>query len=259
MKVPIRMIGIVTVILWIFLIFFTASAAYSVTYLHFEFKDPQIETTLNKRVILTLPIDILNKGYYNIGSFNVTTRVSDAEGSIISQGSTLVRVIRKGESVTILHNVTLNIDDLLRKDQSYLFNDTLLGVAESIGLRIAEIIPVEASANLSIPWGAPIYNLTVEQPLYMVLNLTHLQVTIPISFENHSFFNISGQLQLKMLNEAKLTIGSNETTIEVAQHSHYKEHIQFDVLTSSMISKGYFEIYVSTPLFNYGPQVTTYG
>lgn len=259
MNVPIRAIGIATTIFWAILMLFSVSVAYSVKDLQFGFGEPQIGTTQNNEVLISLPINVTNNGYYNVGSFNVTSVALDKNGLIVARGSTFASVIEKEQQVTFLHNLTLDMDSLLQHDQDYLFNDTQLNVDERVSMELAELIPVEASSNFSIPWGAPLHNFMLGQPEYLTFNLTQIQVAVPLSFENHASFDLSGDVRIRIYNNAGSLIGSNDTAISVPQNSHYKGSIEFWVTTSAISSSGHVEIELQTPFFSYGPQEIAYG
>ena len=92
MRIPIRIIGIVTTFLWIFLIVFFASAVYSAKYLQFDFGEPQTSVTSYDKILFSLPITVTNKGYYNVGAFNLTTKVLD-KSNVVAQNSTFISII----------------------------------------------------------------------------------------------------------------------------------------------------------------------
>ncbi len=258
MKIPIRMISIATTFFWFFLIVFYVSAVYSMKDVQFDFEEPQTMLTSRNQMLFCLPIKIDNKGYYNIGSFNVTTKISDKEGFPITQASTFIPVIERGRQTTVTHNVTINIDDLFQNSQDYLFNDMELEVHETVGMKLAEVIPIQASTNFSMPWGAPLYNFTLGEIEYVICNLTHVTVTIPISFENHAFFNLTGSLRMCMYNSTSVLVGEGQTRIEVPQNTFYQEHVELTVPSMGITEDGYFEMYFSTPFFNSGPTVISY-
>jgi hypothetical protein len=259
MKIPIRMLGIATTFFWIFLIAFFGSAVYSLTDVHFDFGEPSISANPNNEIVFSLPITIENKGFYNIGFFNVSTEILDKEGFVITRGFTSIPVIRKGENVTATHNMTIDINNLLQSDQNYLFNDTELKIREEVSMKMAEAIPVQASTNLSVPWGAPLYNFTLGKPEYTAFNLTHFRVTVPISFDNHALFDITGNIQVRMYNNAGLLVADGQTAIEVLQHSPYNGYVEFYSQIADMTDNGRFEVYFLNPFFNYGPLVIPYG
>ena len=243
--------GIATTFLWIFLAAFFVSAVYSVKDLHFDFGEPQMSLTADNKIIFSLPITITNNGFYNIGDFNITTEISDEEGFFIANATTFIPVIEKGDAVTAAHNMTINFTDLLENNQNCLFNDTELKIYAVVSMKIAEMIPVQASTNLSMPWGAPLYNFTLGKPEYATVNLTHCQVVLPISFENHAFFDVAGNIQIRMYNSASMLIGGGQTAIEAPQHSSYNGFVEFYVQTSGITPTGVFEVNIQTSLFSY--------
>jgi hypothetical protein len=253
------MIGIATTIFWIFLILFTITAAYSVKDIQFHFGDPQTSMNAHNQVVFSMPISIVNRGYYDVGHFNVTSRIASEDGSEITRGSTFIPVIRKDELVTAYHNLTLDINDLLENDANYLFNDTDLRIYEAVGLWLAQVIPVQASTNFTIQWGAPLYNFMVGEPQFTVYNMTHSRATVPISFENHAFFDLTGTIQVRMFS-GNMQVGEGQTDIKTPQNSRYDGNIDLYFNTTLVdMSSVRFEVYFLSPFFNYGPWVTPYG
>jgi len=253
------MIDIATTFFWIFLIAFFISAVYSVKDVHFNFGQPQIEVTSDNKIIFSQPMSITNMGFYNIGSFNISTEVVDKEGFTITRGSTFTPVINKNDTVTITHNMTIDVNDLLQRDKNYLFNDTELKIYETVGLSIAEVIPVQGSTNFSMPWGAPLYNFTLGKAEYTAYNLTHVKVVVPISFENHAFFDLVGKIQIQMYNSINIVVGEGQTNIEAHHNSPYNGHLELYISMGGITASGHFEVYFLTTFFNYGLLVIPYG
>jgi hypothetical protein len=259
MRIPIRTIGIATTVFWIFLIAFFVSAAYSARDIQFNFGDPQTGMNADNELFFSLPITIINKGFYNIGNFNVTSRIADRDGLEITHGSTLIPIIRRDEEIRAFHNVTLDVNDLLQRDQNYLFKDGEIRIHETVDLKLAEIIPVQAEANSTVPWGAPLYNFVIGEPQYLAYNTTHFKATVSISFENHAFFDLTGSIQLQMYNNANRHTGYGETAFVAPQHARCDGAVEFYVPISGVTSSGRFEAYVFSPLFSCGPWVIPYG
>jgi hypothetical protein len=253
------MIGIATTFFWIFLIAFFVSAVYSVKDLHFDFGEPQVSVNADNEVVFSLPVSITNRGFYNIGSFNISTEISDKEGFAITRGSTFIPVIKKNDAVTVTHNMTLDVNDLLQRDQNYLFNDSELKIYEALSMRIADAIPVQASTNFSMPWGAPLYNFSLGEPAYVRYNSTHFRVTVLISFDNHAFFDLVGDMRIRMYNSTGVRVGKVRTSLEAYANSHYSGFVEFYVSMAGTTSTGRFEVDFSTSTFEYGPLVIPYG
>lgn len=259
MRIPIRMIGLATTFFWIFLIAFFVSAVYSVKDVRFDFGEPKMDVTSGNKVVFSLPVSIANSGFYNIGSFNISTQVADKEGFTIMCESTFIPVINKNDLVTITHNMTIDVNDLLEQDQNYLFNDTELKIYEALSMRIADVIPVQASTNFSVHWGAPLYNFSLGEPAYAPYNSTHFMVTVPISFDNHAFFDLVGDMRIRMYNSTDARVGRGRTSLEAYGNSPYNEFIEFYVSMTGTTPTGRFEVYFSTSIFDYGPLVIPYG
>ena len=259
MRIPIRMIGLATTFFWIFLIAFAVTAVYSLKDVQFDFGEPQTGTTADNRLSFSMPITIFNRGFYDIGHFNVTSQIIRGDGAIVASGTTLVPVIRKGEQITTSHMVTVSTNDLLQNDRDYLFNDAELRIYESVGMSVAEMIPVQASTNFSMPWGAPLYGFALGAPEYSAYNATHLRVVVPVSFENHSFFDLTGTVQLRMFSSAGAFMGDGQTAVETRQTSSYSGNVEFYVGASGLTGSGSFEVSFLSPIFNYGPWVIPYG
>ena len=172
---------------------------------------------------------------------------------IISQGFSVIPLIKKDENTTINHNITLDFYNLPNKEE-YLFQDSELKIFESISMRIAEVIPIKASMNHSMPWGAPLHNFSLGEAEYVAHNQTHLKVNIPMTFENHAFFDLNGSVQTYAYNNDTLC-GEGLTILEVEQNSNYQGTLELYILTNEINEDVQFEVYLQTSLFNYGPLV----
>lgn len=258
MQIPIRMIGIVTTFFWIFLVAFFVSAAYSVKDLHFDFGEPEINIAADNNIVFSVPITIINKGFYSLRNFNLTTQILD-DDFIIAHGTSFIPAIKKDYVTNITHKVTIDFNKLLQHDENFLFNDTKLEIYEMVDMRIAEIIPIQASTNYSMPWGAPFHNFVLGKTQFLAANSTHVQVNLPISFENHAFFNVVGKIKVKMYNNASLLLGEGQAPMDVPQQSFYDSLVKFYVSRSEITHNGHFSVSIFTSLFSYENWVVPYG
>jgi hypothetical protein len=252
MNVTIRMLGIATSIFWIILFAFIGSAAYSMKDLSFGIGEPQFTTPSSGDLTITLPFYIDNEGYYSLKSFNLTTIFSDSEGYEVSRASTLVGVIPQDQNTTILHNFTL--------PNHYLFDNANLNCEVIAGLNFAEIVPAQLATNLTFPWSAPLSGFELGQPQFKRVDSSHSEAEVPISFENHSAFDLSGTLRIKLFDEHGTFLGETQMTINLAESPSYSDILDFSVpAISNTYLKGYFEVYFSSSTFDYGPMVIPFG
>lgn len=263
MNVPIRIIGIATLFFWVILIAFIASAAYSAKDLNSYFGEPQFTVTSNHELLFSLPLHVDNRGYYSLESLNITTVLSDAEGSEISRASTFVPTIRQGQSITIRNNVTLSMDSLLKTGDQYLFNDDNFTASVTAGLNFAGLIPAQLSTNITRRWGAPFHDFTLGQPSIEPFNLTHGRVVVPLSFENHAAFNLDGNIRTELYDSENSLLGESQTAVNVPQSSSYAGGLHFyiplNLVSPSAARSGHLDVYFSTSFFEYGPVVIPYG
>ncbi len=263
MNVPIRMLGIATSIIWVFLIAFIVLAAYSAKDLSVDFGEPEYTVTPNGELDLALPLYVDNRGYYSLKNFYLSTVFTDAEGAEISRSETIVPFIPHGENITILHNISIDPISLLEKDEQYLFNDNDLNVSFTAGLNFAELLPAEISANFTFPWGAPFYNFAVGEPAFEAVDLTHIRASAPMTFENHAMFDLAANIRVELYDSEDSLLSESQTALYVPQYSAYEGDIEFSVsLTASFLStveSGHFDVYFDMGVAQYGPLVIPYG
>lgn len=263
MKVPIRMISVATSFLWVLLIIFSVSAIYSMKDIRLDLGKPETTITPANELLYNFPIGIVNNGYYDLDDFNISTEILDVQKSVMAQGFTFIPVIRKGEAFNTTHQMRINLTDMLQTHQDLIFNDTELQVNATVSMKAAELIPLQVSANLTMPWGAPLYNLTFGTPEFTVQidpnSTNYYRVAIPITFDNHAFFDLTGTVQLNMYNNRNIPTGTGKIVLKALQHSSYQADIELDVPVAGTTKNGHLEVLFSISFFNYGPLVIPYG
>jgi hypothetical protein len=256
------MLGIATVIFWILLAAFIASAAYSLKDLHFGAGEPQFTTTSSHGLALTLPLFIDNEGYYSLKGFNLTTIFSDGEGLEISRASSFYASIPQGENVSILHNVTVGLDGLAERASQYLFEDANLTCQVSAGLNFAEIIPTQLSVSVTFPWGAPLYHFSLGEPQLSWSNPYYLAAKVPLTFENHATFDLDGNVTVKLFDGQDTLLAESQAAINATKNTRYKGDLNISVPASAASAGnliGHYKVYFSTTMFEYVPVVIPYG
>jgi len=257
MKQAIRALTIATLILWILLIVFAITAVYSVMNLDIDFGETQFFPS-NEDVVLSLPFFFNNSGYYDISELNVTTRVTDYNGTLLALSETFVPLVASGSNVETVHNISIDLNDLFMEYTEILFNDSSFELDAFIALNFAHAIPVQMSINMTIPWGAPLSNLSIGEIFVLSDNRT---VVIPVSFENHSYFDIVGTMQLEVYNDVDELVTSGQTDLDVPSYYGYNEPVEAyssleDVL--KLTESGKVHLVFEFPMFT-AEQWITYG
>ena len=259
MRYAARALGWATKILWILIIVFSATAVYSVMNIRMSLGQPQIFPS-SGFIVVSVPLFVNNTGLYDLSELNMTVAVMDYNGSLVSTSATFVPSIPRGSSIETAHNVSMSLDDITSKLLDYLFNDTVFNVDLSAKLNFARAIPFQASMNMTIPWGAPLYNFSIGQISYNYLNLTHQELIIPISFENHSpYFGVDGFMQVKIYNDNDELLGFTVSDLNVPSHSSYNSQVEIVVDVSKITGSGEVRFYFEISGLSFGPVVMPYG
>jgi len=215
MKPAIRALGIATIVIWIFLIVFAATAVYSVMNLGVGFGEVEFFPSSN---------GINNTGYYDISELNISTRIIDSNGTLLKLSQTFVPLVSRGSNVEAAHNISIESDDIMERIE-LVFNDSSFVFDTSITLNFANIVPVQMSMNMTMPWGAPFSNVSVGEISRLPFNATHDRVVVPLSFENHSFFDVTGTMNFEIYNDVEELVTSGETSLDVQSESTYDEQV----------------------------------
>lgn len=259
MRYAVRALGWTIKILWILIIVFSVTAVYSALNVRMGFGEPQVFLS-NESVVVSTPLFINNTGIYDLSDLNMTTAVTDYDQSLLATSTTFVPLISRGSSLDIAHNISMSLDDIALEAQTYLFNDTVFNVDMSAKLIFANAIPFQISNNMTIPWGAPLYNFLTGQISYSFLNFTHQEVVVPISFENHSpYFSVDGLIQVEIYNDNTELLGSSTSDLNVPSHSSYDGRVEIAVDISKITGRGEVRFYFETADFSFGPMVMPYG
>ncbi len=259
MRYAVRALGWATKIVWILMVFFAATSVYSALNVKMGFGQPQVFLS-SGFIIISVPLFVNNTGLYDLSELNMTVAVTDYNESFASTSTTFVPSIPRGSNIETAHNVSMSLDDTTSKLLDYLFNDTVFNLDLSLKLNFAGAIPFQVSTNMTMPWGAPLYNFSIGQVSYNFLNLTHQEVIIPISFENHSsYFSVDGFMRVEIYNDNGELLGSSVSDLNVPSHSGYDGQMETIVDVSKVTGRGEVHFYFETSAFSIGPVVMPYG
>jgi len=209
----------------------------------------------NNTFVLSIPVTVNNTGYYDITDFNTTTTLKDFNGTTLITNSTFIMKISTGSTESRLHNLSLSLVDILSNMTYLLFNDTEFKIDLSIGFRYAYALSFHLTVmNTSMPWGAPLHGLTIIEVRLSGFNGTHLILDAFLELENHSFFDIVGNLYLKIYNEAGGYIGSGMRPINVPSNSSLNGASTIAIEIENPMNytgKGSVEVYFELPTVAY--------
>lgn len=226
MRQSVRALGWTIIISMIILFTFLSTAVYSLSQILFEqnirVEDFQIDFE-EDIMRLSSPVYINNTSYYDIDELIITSDIKDVDGGIITSKSTDLDKIEKGTDKRANHDISLNLTSLIIDNVQLLFNDSRLTIHLQIGLKYAYALEFTIETNTTIPWGAPLNNLNITDYSPPTFNGSHLIVNFTFGFENNSFLEISGDLNIEVYNELGEYVGSGEETIIVPPGSELRD------------------------------------
>jgi hypothetical protein len=206
-------------------------------------------------LVLSMPMTINNTGYYDMSDFKITTTLKDYNGTTLTAKSTIIEEIKKGSTEFRLHNLSLSLTDILSNMTYLLFHDTEFKMDFSIGFKYAYTLSFQLGMmNMSMPWEAPLYGLNVTDLDPSSFNGTHLLADITLGVENHSFFDIAGNLTLKVYNEMEGYLGSGIGLVHVPSGSRFSERIETVIEIVDPLGytgEGYVEGYLELPMIDH--------
>lgn len=249
MRQAIRALGWASNVFWIILLFFTVTAVYSAFQLRPGFGQPY-ESTSGGTFTVSLPFHIDNGGLYDISDVNLTTLIKDDYGLSVSNSSTFVRLIPHGSNVSATHQMSVSVSQIAAGNLWYLLlNDSTFNIDVALKLIYAHAVPFKISSNLTMPWGAPLSNLTLGTPSF-----TPTEAIIPISFENHSFFVLTGTMRLEIVDNHNNVVGERTTALNVQSQSGFGTELDVSV-SGDPTNIREARLHFQTSVFNYGPLV----
>ena len=252
MKIATRMLSIAAIVLWVVILFFSVTAVYSVMNLGINIGEAQMLPSSNG-ISFSLPFSILNNGYYELADLNLTTRVTDQNGTVFDITETLVPSIPRGSNVNATHTISVDLDSVLSMDHvSLLLNDSSFNVEIFAGLNFARAVPVQLSTNATIPWGAPFAHFSIGTISVSPHNSTHARATIPLSFENHAVIDITGTLKIEVYNNSNEHVASGMVDINTPSQQSYADRLRLYTSqedASKLTTSGNMHLIFETPVF----------
>jgi hypothetical protein len=252
MKIVIRMLSIAAIILWVVILVFSVTAVYSVMNLGIDVGEVQMLPSSNG-ITFSLPFSITNNGYYELADLNLTTCVTDPNGTVLDRTETLVASIPRDSNVNASHTISVGLDSIMSMNHVYLLlNDSSFNVEIFASLDFAQAIPVQLSTNATIPWGAPFAHFSTGTISVSSHNSTHVEAEMPVRFENHAVIDVTGTLKVELYDDSDQRIASGTANVNAPSQQRYAEDFvlyarQQDA--SKLTGSGNMHIVFETPVF----------
>ncbi|RJS84529.1 hypothetical protein CW702_02360 [Candidatus Bathyarchaeota archaeon] len=255
MRQSIRALGWAITLSMVILFAFLGTAIYSMVQMILEgegIKLGEVRGEIsNTTLTLYIPLIINNTSHYDITSFNITLILKDSNGTIITDQSTLIDIIKRNSARRAVNNLTLNVIDLISNMQYLLYQDSEFKIELSLSFKYAYTLSFKVeTSNISMPWGAPLYGFSITRfsDPYNV-SLTGCYIDVYLSFENHAYFGIIGIVNMKMYNDRDEIIGYGKKEIDVSPRQIFSDYVTIHVSNlTGYTGSGYVEITFESPV-----------
>jgi hypothetical protein len=259
MRQAIRALGWTPKIFWIVITVFMITCLYSALGLRMGIDSKGLEVSFhNRTTTVSLPFSFNNTGLYDISDMNITTRIEDYNGTLISASTTFVPLIPRGSNVEEVHNISISLDEIASENTTYLlFNSGNFSIEIFAGLVFARVFPFQISINASMPWGAPFNNFSIGEVSFDYLSRT---VSVPLSFKNDSpYFDVSSNVYFDVYNYENVLVDSGVTTLYVKSGDSPEGALELSVGPSvdllELKERGRIHFFFETSIFGFEKEI----
>jgi hypothetical protein len=263
MRQAIRALGWASKIFWIVITVFMITCLYSAIGLmtsggvHFDRPEASFS---NETAMVSLPFSFNNTGLYDISDMNITTRIADYNGTLISTSTTFVPLIPHGSNVEEVHNVSISLGEIVSKNATYLlFDSGNFSIEIFAGLIFARTFPFQISTNASMPWGAPFSNFSIGEVSFDYVNR---KVIVPLGFKNDSpYFDVSANIHFGIYNHENVLVHSDVITppLEVKSGDSHEDQLELSVGSSvdllELTERGRIHFSFETSIFGFEKEI----
>lgn len=205
------------------------------------FREPTVSFS-NGTFSLSAPFYINNTGYYDLSDMNITILIGSNDKTI-STFSTLLPNVPAGTMLNSSYDISFSLEEIASNSIELLTDDTDMNWSVSTFFRIAYAIALGVSTNMTIPWGAPFYNLTVSEVSY---DVSSQKLSASISFENHADFTSTGTISLEIYDNKSQLVGSTEKYLDVPSGETSSESFDLTIDPSKITEKTFVRVYFET-------------
>jgi LEA14-like dessication related protein len=204
---------------------------------------PKAEVTETSAKI-TIPIQISNQGFLTIRSLTLQTTILDKNSEKLSEGKTSPLDIPTKSEVEVPVSITLDFKAITPETLRRLaFNDESFTIEIRGGLSLDPLLSLALSARTMLQWSAPISDFKIGEPKFTPHNVTHILISVPITFTNNSpFIKLNATMKGELYDTAGNLVGSSgRTAFVVPSHTFYEGEVAGPV-KASVVAAGTIQL-----------------
>lgn len=179
-------------------------------------------------VRIDIPLSLSNPGPMPISDVSLMLSVKDGSDTTILSGSGGPFTVSAGRTEHLTFPLTLPLSDTSRPILSRLLTSSEnLTVTATLLAYVPPLAKLTGRAFTDFPWGALVDNLQISTPSVAIYNSSHLLVTVPMSFENHSpFIDVDTVLEAEIINATTgLSAGAGSLHVQAARNSAFSQDL----------------------------------
>ncbi len=173
----------------------------------------------NGTMAVTGAVSVSNPGFYPVGGFSMSLRISNGSGAYLGTVTTGSVDLVPGGVTTVPVALYLPIRSG-GPAGSLLVSDQYLVVGVWGNATYAYLFPISVHAEENRSWGAPFSNLRVGVGTPTLVNGS-VSVPVTVSFTNHASFAEVGSLSLVVRDAGGATCGSAAFPLDVVPGAYY--------------------------------------
>ena len=193
-------------------------------------------------VKIDIPLSISNPGPLPISDVSLMLSVKDVSDTTIVSGSGGPFRVLAGQTEHLAFPLILPLSDTPRAILSRLMTSSEnLTVTATLQAYVAPLAKLTGRVSTDFPWGAPVDDLHISAPSVAIYNSSHLLVTVPVSFENHSpFVDVDTVLEAETINATGHSAGVGSLDIQATRNSAFSQDLSLYLRTPSMSETLFF-------------------
>ncbi|MCK4433898.1 hypothetical protein KAU92_00290 [Candidatus Bathyarchaeota archaeon] len=246
MRQTIKALGWAIIILWVITLLLPITIGLSLLKFLEQpnaigFREPVVSFS-NGEFSLFAPFYINNTGYYDLSNINITI-LFRSDNETVSTFSTVLPNVPAGTMVNSSYNISFGLEEIVSMSTDLLTEDTSLNLGVSIFFQVAHVIGVGVSTNITIPWKAPLHDLTISEVSY---DPSSQKFSLPVSFKNNAYFTVKGTVLVEVYNNRGELVLSIDKDLDVHSNSFFQGLFEITIdplIVHELIENGMVRVY----------------
>jgi len=191
-------------------------------------------------------VNFTNPGYVDVNSLHLNGSVYNSNNSWLGSGVSNPGTLRAGSTTPLSFTLKAPISAILPA-ATLLTQDQTLRIALNASVTYAVVFTLGLHVNFNVHWGAPFSNLMIKVTNVTTSPTGTANVTIQVTFANHSPSSLDGGLNLGMENGAGVVCATGMFGLSVPPGGAYNNSVTISAGAGCGGHGQYVDATLSTP------------